>query len=375
MANEEQLARLKQGVADWNAWRRENASIQIDLSSAYLSEADLSGALLMEANLMGAYLTGANLNGANLTGAYLNGAHLIGAHLMEADLKGALLSGADLTDAQLNGANLTDAQFIGAQLARADLTGAHLMGAHLSEARFIWANLSGANLSGAYLTRAQLVATNLTGANLTGCRIYGVSAWNLNLEGATQTNLVITPTEEPVITVDDLEVAQFIYLLLNYKKFRNVINSVTERGVLILGRFGEGGLDVLHSVATKLREEKYLPIIFEFDRPTDRNLTETVKTLAGLARFVIVDLSGPSVPQELQATVPDFKIPFVPILEAGRKPYAMSLDILENDWVVKPIVSFNSIEDLMEKMPGSIIAPAEEKLKKRQGQLDQLFRS
>jgi hypothetical protein len=63
--------------------------------------------------------------------------------------------------------------------------------------------------------------------------------------------------------------------------------------------------------------------------PTDRNYTETVKTLAGLARFVIVDLSGPSVPQELYATVPHFKIPFVPILEEARKPYAMAVDILE----------------------------------------------
>jgi len=111
------------------------------------------------------------------------------------------------------------------------------------------------------------------------------------------------------------------------------------------------------------------------DRPTGRNYTETVKTLVGLARFVIVDLSGPSVPQELQANVPDFKIPFVPILEEGRKPYSMFVDILEHQNVVKPIVSFKSIEDLIEKTPGSIITPAEEKLKERQALLDQLFRS
>jgi hypothetical protein len=116
------------------------------------------------------------------------------------------------------------------------------------------------------------------------------------------------------ITVDDLEVAQFIYLLLNHKKLRNVFNAVTERGVLLLGRFGGGGLEVLQAVADRLREEKYLPIIFDFDRPQNRNYTETVKTLAGLSRFIVADLSGPSVPQELYATVPHFKIPFVPIL-------------------------------------------------------------
>ena len=132
---------------------------------------------------------------------------------------------------------------------------------------------------------------------------------------------------------------------------------------------------MLQSVATKLREERYLPIIFDFDRPTDRNYTETVKTLVSLSRFVIVDLSGPSVPQELYATVPHFKIPFVPILEDGRQLYAMSVDIFEYPWVVTPPVYFKSIEDLIEKIPGNIITPAEEKLKERQALLDQLFSS
>jgi hypothetical protein len=56
-------------------------------------------------------------------------------------------------------------------------------------------------------------------------------------------------------------------------------------------------------------------MIFDFDRPDSRNYTEMVKILVGLSRFVIVDLSGPSVPQELYATIPHFKIPFVPIGE------------------------------------------------------------
>jgi len=54
-----------------------------------------------------------------------------------------------------------------------------------------------------------------TGADLTGCRIHGVSAWRLNVERTKQHNLVITPMFEPEITVDNIEVAQFIYLLLH----------------------------------------------------------------------------------------------------------------------------------------------------------------
>jgi hypothetical protein len=46
-------------------------------------------------------------------------------------------------------------------------------------------------------------------AEATDCRIYGISAWSPKLsEGTKQQGLIITPEEEPAITVDDLEVAQ-----------------------------------------------------------------------------------------------------------------------------------------------------------------------
>jgi uncharacterized protein YjbI with pentapeptide repeats len=70
-----------------------------------------------------------------------------------------------------------------------------------------------ADLSRVDLTAAQLVETNLENTNLAGCRIYGISAGDLKLEGAKQADLIITHDDQPVITVDNLEVAQFIYLL------------------------------------------------------------------------------------------------------------------------------------------------------------------
>ena len=81
------------------------------------------------------------------------------------------------------------------------------------------ANLTSANLIGAGLEAAILVNTDFTDADLTGCRIYGVSAWNLKLERAKQQDLIITPRNEPEITVDNIEVAQFIYLMLHNEKF------------------------------------------------------------------------------------------------------------------------------------------------------------
>jgi hypothetical protein len=90
--------------------------------------------------------------------------------------------------------------------------------------------------------------TDLRGANLTGATVYGVSAWNVKLEGSTQNDLVITTPLEPQLTVDDLDLAQFIYLLLNRQTLRSTINAVTQRGVLLLGRFRDGGSLVLHSL-------------------------------------------------------------------------------------------------------------------------------
>ncbi len=129
---------------------------------------------------------------------------------------------------------------------------------------------------------------------------------------------------------------------------------------------------MLQAIAAKLRELKYLPMIFDFDRPDHRDYTETVKTLVGLSRFVIVDLSGPSVPQELYATAPHFDIPFLTIIEDGRKPHSMFRDLLKYPWVFPP-VTFTDKEQLMKLLPSMVITPAEEKLKDRQVMLQKLF--
>jgi hypothetical protein len=127
MANEDHVARLKKGVAAWNAWRaraKEKTSADLpDLSSADLSSADLSHADLHYATLFGAILSHVSLLGADLYGADLRGANLSGADLRHADLSHANLDGADLSGANLMLANP----------GLADLEGADLSGAKLGE--------------------------------------------------------------------------------------------------------------------------------------------------------------------------------------------------------------------------------------------------
>ena len=207
-----------------------------------------------------------------------------------------------------------------------------------------------------------MVETNLVDARLTDCRIYGISAWNVKLNERTkQQGLIITPENEPAVTVDDLEVAQFVYLLLHNEKIRRVIDTVGKKGVLLLGRFTEGRIVVLERLRDELRKRGYLPIVFNFDKPETKDFTETVRLLAGMSKFVIADITNPkSAPLELQATVPEIMVPFQPIIEQGEKPFAMLQDlwIKHRDWVFEPI-EYSSVDRLIETMDAEIIEPAE----------------
>src|SRR3954447_10466369 len=158
--------------------------------------------------------------------------------------------------------------------------------------------------------RRGLVLSEERQGRLTGCRVYGISAWGLKLDGATQQDLIITPDGEPEITVDNIDVAQFVYLLLHNEKIRAVIDTITSKGVLILGRFTPGRKAVLDALRQELRKRDYLPILFDFEVPATRDITEPVSLLARMARFIIADLTDPSsIPKELEAIVPHLAVP------------------------------------------------------------------
>jgi hypothetical protein len=156
------------------------------------------------------------------------------------------------------------------------------------------------------------VRTKLGKAKLEDCRLYGLSAWDVELTKTTQANLVITSYDQPEVTVDDLEVAQFVYLLINNQRIRKVIDTVTSKVVLILGRLSPERKAVLDTLRAELRRHNYVPVLFDFDGPTRRDLDETVSILAHMARFIIADLTDAgSFPQELKGIVES--LPSVPV--------------------------------------------------------------
>ena len=177
--------------------------------------------------------------------------------------------------------------------------------------------------------------------------------------GTVQHNLVITKEGEPVVTVDNIEVAQFIYLLLHNEKVRDAIDTIGKKCVLLIGRFTGGRIAVLERLREELRKRDFMPMVFNFDKPETKDFTETVRLLAGLSRFVIADITNPrSAPLELQATVPEYMIPFVPILERGEKPFAMFRDlwIKHREWVLDPI-RYPSVDRLIEVLDAEIVKP------------------
>jgi hypothetical protein len=162
------------------------------------------------------------------------------------------------------------------------------------------------------------------------------------------------PVGQAAITVDNIKVAQFIYLLLNNREIRDVIDTITSKAVLILGRFSEDRKLVLNALRDALRNKGFLPIVFDFERPKDRDFTETIMTLAGMSCFVIADITKPkSAPLELQAAVPDYMIPFVPILQDGELAFSMFLNLQTKYHWVLDVLGYNSSETLGVRLRGS----------------------
>jgi uncharacterized protein YjbI with pentapeptide repeats len=320
---------LSNGVEHWNRWRLEHSEIR---------------PILYDAPLQNSHLSKVNFSNANLIGAQLQHAELIGVNLHEANLLAA-----NLHDAKLMGANFCRTDLYKTDLSEADLTGANLQG-------------------------TQLAMTNFKGAKLIGCTVYGMSAWDLQLDKDTvQDGLRIRygyPVEgnpsggsaEGHITVDDLQVAQFVYLLLNNKSIRRVIDTIGQKAVLILGRFTPERKAVLDAIRRKLRELDFVPMMFDFERPSQRDFTETIKTLAGLSRFIIADITNPrSSPLELQATMPDYMIPFVPIIQEDEKPFPMFKDLKQKYPWVLDLLGYDTTENLLLAFKKGVVERAEKR--------------
>ena len=367
---------LRRGTKEWNAWRRSHPKVRPDLSgerqtrfeqqvgalaAAVVNEVMPGRAPADESGLSGLDLTSADLHGCDLRFANLSRANLMLSDLTGANLRDANLAGAILTSAKMSNCDLRKATMNGAILRFATLKGARLDGAMLRLCNLDRIDGTQASLRDTDLSFTSLNEAKLARADISGSFVYGCSAWNVDLTKTKQQNLRITRTNEGTITVDDLKTAQFIHTLLNNENVRNVIDTLTTKMVLILGRFTPERKAVLEQVKRWLYSHDYVPVIFDFERPAGRDFTETVVTLAHMARFIVADLTEPaSIPKELEAIVPRLAIPVQPIVQTGAKVYSMFADYWKYDWVLK-IWRYRNARELRSGLLAHVVRPAERK--------------
>lgn len=358
MANPQHENILSLGVEKWNEWRQLNPGIEPDLSNSFIPR----GLLLKEEDPVRKELTKKASNYHAIRDKIVKQViNFSGVNFYRSSFEGGWFS-----DANFEGAN-----FYEADLSRANLSNTNLRNCNFRKAYLDRANLSGAKIINANLNRATLVNANICSARIENCIVYGVSAWGLitdintfqrnlmmedtNVTGDNIMEEVARITEHYPLMVDDIEVAQFIHFIKNYSNLGKGLTAMLEKGVLLLGKFREGGREILEKVAGIVRSRKLIPIIFDFDGPRGSNIIETVTVLAGISRFVVANLNGSSVPAELERITANFKRPIITYLNSAEedKIYAMFSDKLSLSNVL--IFKYANELELSEKLDRKLL--------------------
>lgn len=154
--------------------------------------------------------------------------------------------------------------------------------------------------------------------------------------------------------------------------FGEIMSELSKHRVLILGRFKERRLKILEAIKQYLAEHpnQYIPELFTYDKPHNRDLVESIIGFAALSRFIIADISErSSIPSELEAIVPHFlSVPVVPIINKTGKPYATFEGIVRRENVIKPLLRYDNLEDLLQRLDKEVVSPAENKIQQLQNE-------
>lgn len=347
MAKDRHVRKLKKGVKEWNQWREKNPDQTLNFRNVnFVEEFPNENEIYNLPSFEGCDFSNIDLQGASLrNGFYTN-----------CCFNFSRLHYTDLVDAYFSSCTFKEVGMRVAKIGSATFNNCTFEGSDLSYSSAEETSFSNSKLIDTRLENVRFVSNDFSGAILKKCSVYGISSWDLNLNNSTQTDLRITKEDQPTITVDNIELAQFLYLIINNSNLRNVIDTITSKVVLILGNFSPERKMVLDEIREKLRYHDFIPVMFDFEKPSSRNLTETVFTLANIARFVIADLSSPrSIGHELSAIVPRLQsVNFYPIILKGEREYGMFKEFKNRSWV-KQIREYenNKVENVLEEIIAS----------------------
>lgn len=324
MANKEHYKIFLQGPEVWNKWRADNPLIHPDLDGEFIFPffARKDPDILLTKGERATSDQNLPFNFSNTS-------------FHKATFEGAGFPNADMTNCYIYEADLSYARFPGADFSGSMMRKVYCKGTDFSNGMF----------KNCVLNNATFIETNFSGAHIEGCNVYGVSAWEIAVSDKTvQKELFLHPdnlagadlsNDKKLCMADDIALAQFVYFIQHDDGFGKSLKQLNSKSVLLLGKFREGGLDLLQSVAEWLRSKGYIPVIFDFNPTENKNIIENVVTMAGLSKFVLANLEGESVPAELAKITANFRNPLIAWIhdDLHDSIYAMFKDVIALDHV------------------------------------------
>lgn len=336
-----------------------------------IKHSNFSDCLFNRADFSGSKITKTFFNKANIRESTFCSTKLNDVTLVKAHFERSLFRDSKILNSELVLVKLNDSQILFTEITNCNLKNSMLYNSIFdtctiqktdltrtlfTSGKLINSDVTETQIRSVDFRNTQLTSNTFNRCDLSNSKIFGVSAWKLNLIDTIQEDLQISDSNEPKITIDNIEVAQFIYLLINNEKLRHVISTITSKVVLILGRFTADRMHVLNLLREELRHKNYLPVLFDFENSPNRDITETVTTLALLSKFIIADITDPkSIPQELSHIVPNMtSLPIQPIILAGHSEYGMFEHFQRYPWVLQTIeyiddsdIKYNVLEQII----------------------------
>lgn len=316
--------------------------------------------ILITKNVHNRKFFGDNLSNIDLSNSSIQNTTFESCNFSDAIFQGSKLERVAFINCEISKVNFDRSEIIACDFSRSyvahssffattiyfsDFKSSNLSRCRFKSSKILDCSFAGANLSGVSiintilgnvdLSYARLVHAIVYDSELLSCRIFGSSVWKCDIKNTKQHNIIITPKSDVCVYVDDIESAQAIFMFLSNHKIRGLIDASAKNLCLVLGRFSLERMPILVKIKNRINELGRVGVIFDFEKPSSRNLTETITLLAHLANVVIVDISDPSsVPHELMATIPKLpSVRFVLIQDISSTSYAMVEDLHCYPWV------------------------------------------
>lgn len=294
-----------------------------------------------------------NLNGFDFSNIDMNMVTMRNGMYEDCDFSGSSLPFSDLCYGYFNNCDFTGAKIAVTKVGSAVFRNCCFDKANMNYISAENTEFIDCSFIGTTFRNAKFVGTDFSGSKLYNCDIYGVSTWDLILENTSMRELSIAKEDQDSLIVDDIEIAQFLYLLVTNEKLRKTIDIITSKVILILGRFTDERKSVLDRIKVVLREHGFVPVLFDFDGPKSRNLSETILTIGSLSKFVIADITEPrSIPQELQILLPNLvSLKVQPIIKIGERPFGMFQDHCQRP-ALQQLIEYEekSIDDVVKRI-------------------------